>query len=183
MNFATSIRFVFALLLWGAGASLFGQVVEGQKLEPELGLYVEINEEEWGAAKLNLRIVNNNFQAYFLNAEDLLVKPQVDKLIVHYSNFVKKSNANMTITLEPDGMMMTSKRVVSPPYRYQVRLFLKKTVEPNAYYEEPYEEKEFIGMHILDQLGGDMLEKTSMEPTSVEVEAQPEEKAEAEQAE
>lgn len=176
MKFAENLRFGLALLLLMATGALHGQVAEGQKLEPELGLYLDINEEEWGAAQLNLRIVNNNFQAYFMDPEGLLVPPPVDKLIVHYSNFVRKSNANMTITLEPSGMMMTSPRVVSPPYRYQVRLFLKKTVTPDASYQESYEEKEFIGMHILNQLGGDKLELTSVTPTSVEVETPAEEK-------
>ncbi|WP_309398436.1 hypothetical protein [Cerasicoccus maritimus] len=167
MKLTANIRFGFSLLFILAAAALEGQVVEGEKLEPELGLYVDIDAKEWGAAKLNLRIVNNNFQAYFLDENDLLVAPPIDKMIVHYSNFIKKSQAKLTIMLEPAGMMMTSKRVIPPPYRYQVRIFLKKTVNPDDYYEESYEEKEFIGMHTLNQLGGDMLEKTTTEPTSV----------------
>ena len=55
--------------------------------------------------------------------------------------------------LKQDGMMLTSKRVIQPPRRYFVRIFLRKMVEPEEYYKEPYQVKEFIGQHTLNQLG------------------------------
>lgn len=143
------------------------QVQEGQLLEPELGIYVDIDAEKWGAAKINLRIVNNNFQLYFMDADGLLVQPPIDSVIVHYGNYIKDSNAKNTILLEKQGMMLTAPRVIAAPHRYLVRIFLKKMVDPPEYYKEPYEVKEFIGMHIIDQLGGDYYSKTQEQPTSV----------------
>lgn len=182
MNFTQRLPIALATLFIMATQFVSAQVQEGQMLEPELGIYVEIDEEQWGAAQINLRIVNNNFQLYFLDAEGLLVKPPIDKVIVHYGNFIKDSNAKETLLLEKQDMMLTSPRVIPPPHRYMVRIFLKKIVEPEEYYKEPYEVKEFIGMHILNQLGGDLLQKTQTQPTSVEPPAaEGEEKAENEE--
>ncbi|MBK1857000.1 hypothetical protein [Cerasicoccus arenae] len=172
MKFVTSLRFAFALMVLFSGSALRAQVEEGQKLEPELGVYMPIDEAKWGAAEANLRIVNNNFQMYFLDADKLLIKPPLEDVIVHYSNFIKKSNADLTIVLKKDGMMLTSNRVISPPYRYQVRVFLKKMVTPTEYYKEPYEEKEYIGMHMINQLGGEFYDKSKTEPVSVPVEVE-----------
>lgn len=143
----------------------------GQALKPKLGIYVDVDREKWGADQVNLRIVNNNFQLFFLDADGLLVDSKADDVIIHYGNFIKDSNAKETVLLEPDGLMYTRARVISPPHRYQVRIFLRKTVDPEPYYKEKYEEKEFIGMHVLNQLGGaELYEKTHTTPTSVEVE-------------
>ncbi|MEO0793923.1 MAG: hypothetical protein AAFX93_02100 [Verrucomicrobiota bacterium] len=164
------VIWTFVLTIFALSSSLRGQVVAGEQLQPELGVYVDIDEEKWGAAKLNLRITNNNFQAFFFDADDLLVEPPLESIIVHYQNFVKKSNARQTIVLSKDGMMLTNKRVIKPPHRYQVRIFLRKNVVPIEYYKKPYEEKEFIGMHIINQLGGsELYDKTHSDPQSVPV--------------
>jgi len=170
MKTSVFCRLAGTLLLW-LGANSLGadpSVQAGQKLVPELGLYVDIDEEKWGAAQLNLRIVNNNFRMYFLDEDKSLVEPELDSAIVHYGNFIKDANARFTIVLEKEGLAFTSKRVIPPPHRYMCRIFLRKTVDPPGYYEKPYEEKEFIGMHTLNQLGGDQLyEKTHTEPESI----------------
>lgn len=171
----------FAVLatLWLAIAPrVSAQVKAGEQLTPELGIYVPIDEEKWGAAEVNLRIVNNNFQLFFLDGQGKLVEPPEVKVIVHYGNFVKKSQNELTVLLKREGMMMTSPRVISPPHRYRVRIFLSKTEEPENAYGKPVEEKEFIGMHILNQLGGDYYDKTRMEASSTPVEEEVEELAE-----
>lgn len=147
-------------------SALRAELKEGEQLLPELGIYVDINEEEWGAAKVNLRLYNNSFQLFFLDSNDLLVTPPIDDAIVHYSNFIKKSQAESTITLKKNGMMLSADRVIPPPARYQVRVFLRKWVQPAEYYKEAYEEKEFIGLHMLNQLGEQFAEANTTAPYS-----------------
>lgn len=166
MKVAHYLPFALALLFAALASPASAQVKEGEQLLPELGIYVDINEEEWGAAKVNLRIVNNNFQMYFLDEQNLLVPPPLDKVIVHYGNFIKDSNARETLLLEQRGMMLTSIRVIPPPHRYLVRIFLKKTVDPEEYYKDPYEVKEFIGMHTINQLGSQFVEESRTQPFS-----------------
>jgi len=159
------------LMVTGSFAHANEGLQAGQALAPELGIYVEIDEDKWGASEINLRIVNNNFQFFFLDADKLLVDPPIPSVIVHYGNFIKDSNAKETVLLQQEGLMLTSKRVIPPPHRYMVRIFLKKTVPPEYSFEEPEEVKEFIGMHVLNQLGGEELyEKTHTPPTSIPVE-------------
>jgi len=166
MKVASYFPIVLVLALAMLAPSAFAQVKAEEQLLPELGIYVDIDEDEWDAAKVNLRIVDNNFQMYFLDENNLLVDADVDKVIVHYGNFIKDSNARFTLVLKKEGLMYTSVRVIPPPHRYMVRIFLKKTVEPEVYYKEAYEEKEFIGMHTLNQLGSEFLEATRTQPYS-----------------
>lgn len=165
MKIKNWLRYFFALLVFTASGALHAELKEGESLLPELGLYIDINEEEWGAAKVNLRLVDNNFQLYFLDGNDLLVAPKVKDVIIHYGNFIKDSTMKNTIVLEQQGLVLTNGRVITPPSRYMVRIFLRKMVKPN-YYTPEQEVKEFIGLHTLNQLGSEFQEASKTQPYS-----------------
>lgn len=104
-------------------------LAEGAPLVPTLGLYLE----RPNGGFLNVRIVNNNFELYFLDAEKKLLKPDYNYAILSYASKVKKSDRKQTlkVSIAPNGLFMTAKRAISPPHDYELRLFLKdKVVDP-----------------------------------------------------
>jgi hypothetical protein len=81
---------------------------------PEMGVYQEIGEE----MKVNLRIVGNNLQIYFLDLEDHVLPLEYQAARVRYEGFFKKDIEGV-LTLGPGaaelGSILTHPRVFVRP--------------------------------------------------------------------
>ena len=77
--------------------------------------------------QVNLRIVDNNFQLYFLDASKKLVEPDAVKAIIRYSSHVKKTDRKRSLVLTPEsgGLYFTASRSILHPHYYRVKVLLK----------------------------------------------------------
>lgn len=92
----------------------------------EVGIFIP-RENKDDDGQVNLRIVNNKFQLYFLDAENKIIEPDAARAIIHYSSVVRKGKSRSTVSLtpEPNGLYFTAERAIVPPYHYRVRILLK----------------------------------------------------------
>lgn len=108
----------------------------GKPLPDELGLTLERKHIDEGATEpgfINLRIVNNRFQLWFLDHEKNVVEPAYPMAILHYRGFVvRRSRETIQLRPDSDGLFLTSPRVVPPPHHYSVRILLMNQAEEEA---------------------------------------------------
>ncbi len=76
--------------------------------------------------KLHLVIENRNFELHFYNGAGEAVKPDAAQAILHYTSRTVRSRE--TLALFPiekdDKVILSSQRVIRPPYRYDILLVL-----------------------------------------------------------
>lgn len=131
-------QFLVAILL-ALSPALIAEEAEievGKPLPNELGLTLERKEVDEGATEpgfINLRIVDNRFQLWFLDHEKNVVEPTYPMAILHYRGFVvRKSRETIQLLPEGDGLCLTSPRIVPPPHHYSVRILLMNKAEEEA---------------------------------------------------
>ncbi len=76
----------------------------------------------------NLRLVENRLALLFLNQENLLVPaPPMNTVRVLVDSIGSATNPRQTVVLQPTagGLYWTNPRVLSPPHRYRVTVFLQ----------------------------------------------------------
>jgi hypothetical protein len=90
---------------------------------PELGLYYDLGED----GKVNLRIVDNRFQIYFLDGEDHVQPLAYQSARIRYEGFFKKDEEGV-LTLGPGsaelGSILTHPRFFRPPIAWTVYITL-----------------------------------------------------------
>ena len=90
---------------------------------PELGLYQDLGED----SKLNLRLVDNRFQIYFLDSEDHVQELAFQKARIRYEGFFKKDIEGV-LQLGPGsaelGSILTHARIFRKPHAYTVNITL-----------------------------------------------------------
>jgi len=128
------------------------------ELPGPLGVYYSYSGNE--AAFINVRIVNNRFEAYFLEADrKTIVEPEWPQAIIHYGNAVRKGlNRNTTVMRQVEGPpLLRAARFIPPPDRYWIRLILQNKADEEAtdnYNEAAPEDAHSLAfdMEILNQL-------------------------------
>lgn len=113
-----------------------GEIEVGKPLPNELGLTLarkEVDEGEEEPGFVNLRIVDNRFQLWFLDSEKNVVLPSYPMAILHYRGFVvRKSRETIRLSPDSDGLFLTSPRIIPPPHHYSVRILLMNQAEEEA---------------------------------------------------
>lgn len=112
----------------------------GTKLEPEAGLYVDLDNSQ----KMNLRLVENQVRIYFTDAEGLLIQPPFKRAVVNLQEMRDKDNKyHLMLEKEPGQPWLTHPRLLYPPYHYRARIVL--------YRDETQENLVTLPMQIFEQ--------------------------------
>jgi len=117
-----------------------GSLEVGAQLD-EKGIFIPHSE-----GLVNLRIVDNKFQLYFVDAEKKLVEPDAVKIIVRYSSQVRRGESESTVVLNPGpgSLYFTASRPILPPHFYRVKVILVFADK---------EATEYLPEKLLNQLG------------------------------
>ncbi len=131
----------------------------GGVLEPALGIDFKRTGKVPGT--VNVRIVNNRFEVWFLDEEGLIVEPDFETGVMFYSNpnIKELRNLHTTVSRSDSQPILTSPLIIAPPHRYLVRLVLSKEAPPPDIYqpqvpgqEKPAKIEEIYGQAVLNQL-------------------------------
>ena len=136
---------LFICSLFFSGAVAFANASElkvGDKLDEGGMSYTRENGD-----KLNLRLVDKQFQLFFVDSGNILLEPDSSKAIVGYTNR-RGDDERRTVVLKPvaDKVYLTSARKIQPPYLYEIRLILVTE-------EDGEEQKEVFKMQLLNKMG------------------------------
>lgn len=112
----------------------------GKPLPDEIGITIERIGVDPGATErgfINLRIVDNRFQLWFLDHEKNVIEPAFPLAILHYRGFVvRKSRYTIQLTPDSSGLFLTSPRVIKPPYHYSVKILLMDKIDEATFSQE-----------------------------------------------
>lgn len=101
-------------------------------LVTESGHYIERGEEE---SKINLRIVDNKFRLYWIDANGLIAEPEFKKATVRMTGSVRGRPYHYLQAL-PEGSGLGSPGILVPPHLYNATLVLipdDESKEPTTY--------------------------------------------------
>lgn len=110
---------------------------------------------------INVRIVKNRFEVWFLDKDGKIVEPDFDQGFIFFTNPNIKELRNLHTTLKRSDSrpMLTSPLIIQPPHRYLVRLVLTKEVSSGDIYQSsvsgqssPEKIEEVYGQAVLNQL-------------------------------
>lgn len=116
----------------------------GMELAGPLGYYYSYPGDQ--ARFVNVRIVNNRFECYFLEADKkTIVEPEWSRAIIQYESHVRRGLARQTTVMHKvDGRpLLSAKRIIQPPHRYWIRVILqnKEDEEATNNYNAPASER------------------------------------------
>ncbi len=118
-----------ALLALGFWATANAESV-GEKMEEELGAYIAMPAKLGGQGQINVRVIDNQMQVYFLDKEGLVIDPVVDKLYVRWENIRNRTeDGYLPMSPSSEGPYLDNARKLYPPYHFRITLIIPQEME------------------------------------------------------
>lgn len=93
----------------------------GEELEKR-GVYKDLED----GIRLNIRVEENQFQAYFVDEQNIITEPPVKDIILDLDSSRGRQD-NWHAILEPaqEGDFLTAARTIYPPFHFDMRVLLR----------------------------------------------------------